>query len=336
MDSTTFTLTETCYPRIGILGNPSDGYGGRVLAACFRDFEATVSLTIARDAAEGWRVEGTTFQDYDALRSCTGQLDGIADLLASALVAWQEAASTPPTPTRVAIDARTTIPRQVGLSGSSAILVAALRSLAAATSTVLDVQDLARLALHAEREILGIEAGPQDRLIQSHGACALLDFATHEWRLEALDPGLLPDLLLVWQALPGTPSGDAHRALRARFDAGDPNVHASMLRFAQLADAGRDAMQQLEGSERAQRFASLVDEAWQLRLACYPTTDEDRRVADEARAQGLSATLAGSGGALVLAPRDGDSERFDAFLPRADELGYRGVRPRFVPVDPQT
>ena len=33
------------YPRIGILGNPSDGYGGRVLSLTFSNFSAGVEIS---------------------------------------------------------------------------------------------------------------------------------------------------------------------------------------------------------------------------------------------------------------------------------------------------
>ena len=41
------TLRSRVYARIGLLGNPSDGYGGRVLSVSLANFWAEVSLAPA-------------------------------------------------------------------------------------------------------------------------------------------------------------------------------------------------------------------------------------------------------------------------------------------------
>ena len=77
-----------------------------------------------------------------------------------------------------------TIPRSVGLAGSSAIVIAdnsgddgrshgsAVGSLARPASR----HSLASLALVAEREILGINAGLQDRVVQTFGGTVAMEF----------------------------------------------------------------------------------------------------------------------------------------------------------------
>ena len=60
---------------------------------------------------------------------------------------------------------RTSIPRGVGLGGSSAIVIAVLRALCALHGTELDPARMAELALAIETEDLAIAAGPQDRVV---------------------------------------------------------------------------------------------------------------------------------------------------------------------------
>ncbi len=71
----------------------------------------------------------------------------------------------------------TEIPREVGLGGSSAIVIATLRALCALARSRLDPAATAAIALAVETEDLGIAAGPQDRLIQAHEGLLYLDFS---------------------------------------------------------------------------------------------------------------------------------------------------------------
>lgn len=39
------SITSTAYARIGLLGNPSDGYFGKTIACAVRNYSATVKLS---------------------------------------------------------------------------------------------------------------------------------------------------------------------------------------------------------------------------------------------------------------------------------------------------
>src|SRR5262249_35814956 len=101
----------------------------------------------------------------------------------------------------------TTIPRQVGLAGSSAIIVATLRCLIDFYNVEIPLVVQPSFVLSVEREELGIAAGLQDRVIQVYEGLVSMDFArekekdVHGFRCydyEPLDPGLLPPLYLSW------------------------------------------------------------------------------------------------------------------------------------------
>ena len=107
----------------------------------------------------------------------------------------------------------TTVPREVGLAGSSAIVIAVLRALSQATGTSLAERELARMALAVEAEDLGIAAGLQDRLVQAHEGLVAMDFGDGRAAIERLDPALLPPLYVAWREdaaariLPVPPAG---------------------------------------------------------------------------------------------------------------------------------
>ena len=159
-------LTARAHARVGLLGNPSDLYGGRGIGFAVRELEARVTL----------RAAPTVAIESELLRAV-----------------WQALAidgSSRP----FAITAETDIPFQAGLSGSSALMIAALRAWNAWFGLGLSRTRIAELAWRAENEILGIRAGPLDRLVQSHEGLVAMDFRESfaQGSVERLDPALLP------------------------------------------------------------------------------------------------------------------------------------------------
>src|SRR5205823_3800249 len=71
----------------------------------------------------------------------------------------------------------TTIPRQLGLAGSSAIIVATLRCLMDFYQVAIPREIQPSLALAVETEDLGIAAGLQDRVIQVYEGLVFMDYA---------------------------------------------------------------------------------------------------------------------------------------------------------------
>src|SRR5690242_18025455 len=122
------------YARAALAGNPSDGYGGAVLAVTLPTYRARAEIRPAHEL----RID----PDGDLVRAA---VERFARLYA-------------PDAPAAAISWSTTIPRGVGLGGSSAIVIAVLRALCARHGVHLDRSTLADLALAVEVEELGIVA----------------------------------------------------------------------------------------------------------------------------------------------------------------------------------
>jgi glucuronokinase len=169
------------FARVALAGNPSDGYGGRTLAVVVRDFEASASAEPAA-AADSFDSPGP----------------GGDDLMRATLERFRRhtAASDP-----VALSCETNVPREVGLAGSSAIVIACTRALCDLHGAALENDELARLALAVESEDLGIAAGLQDRMVQARETLVAMDFGG-EALYEELDPELLPPLFVAWHPAP--------------------------------------------------------------------------------------------------------------------------------------
>ena len=273
-----------------------------MISATIDDLAATVTAS----PAEGWWFEAPTRSwsaaDLEAVRTGVdaGDLDEGIELMAAA-VALLSAEGVEPQPCRVSFE--TSIPRQVGLSGSSAIVVGTIRAVAAISGHELSSVDVARIALAAEVDGLGWAAGPQDRVVQAIGGLLDMRFDV-PWdaaRYDQLDPAQLPPLVVAWDDRPGTHSGAIHAPVRDRWEAGDRDVVTAMHRFAELAVEGRAA---LDAGVATDEWSALADEAFDLRTRFWPIADRDQAMVDAIRSVGGGAALAGSGGAVVAHLRD--------------------------------
>lgn len=297
------TITTHAHPRIGLLGNPSDLYGGRVLGFTFSGFMAQVHL----EPSESIELHGS-----DGILRCSLQppfasdLDsragrGGAELLAAAVKRLVAAYPELEAETRgFSMRFETDIPRQAGLSGSSGIIVAALRALGLHFGVDLDPEALALLAQEAETEELGLVAGPQDRVLQAHRGLLAMDFSGSKPVVQALKPDLLPPLLLAWDQEPGQSSGDVHAGVFARWEAGDELVREVMRELPDLVEEGVAALQ---GGDHS-RLVALMDRNFELRRSIFDITPRDQELVALGRDYGAGAKLCGSGGSVVFTHTD--------------------------------
>jgi galactokinase/mevalonate kinase-like predicted kinase len=259
--------------RAALAGNPSDGYGGAVLA---------LALPARRATARAWRSEAALVDPPSELVTAT-----VARSAAELGPAGRDVAS-------VAWD--TSIPRAVGLGGSSAIVVATLRALCDLWSVALEPLAMAELALSIEVDELGIAAGLQDRIAQTHDGLTFMDFGrSSPATVRTLDPALLPPLLIAWQTDSGGHSGEVHAPLRHRHADGEPVVLDAMRA---LTNAAHDAARAVSDGDHA-ALRTNVDASFDARRSMLALDPRHVEMIETARAAGAAANYAGSGGAIV-------------------------------------
>ena len=313
-------LRSTAYARVGLMGNPSDGYYGKTLAFLVRNFSVTVTvwesplLSIIPHPAH----DPTAFDSLDELTEVArrdGYYGGVR-LLFATCKKFSEYCGThglriPRENFTIAYE--TNAPRQVGLGGSSAIIVAALKSLMGFYG--LTDEDIPKpvqpsLALSVELEELDIVAGLQDRVVQVYGGLVYMDFDREIMKqqghggYETLDIHLLPRLALAYVPEPKD-SGKTHSDVRYRFDRGDREVVEAMRTFAQYAEAGREALEQGDHD----RLGDLMNRNFDLRRQVYGDAAigaKNLEMIELARSFGMPAKFCGSGGAIVMICDDDD------------------------------
>lgn len=294
------SVVATCPARAALAGNPSDGYGGAVVAVPVPDLFATVATSESG-------VFGIHTDDTELRRLLSVTADAYAT-------------SVGPLPT-VTISASTTIPRSVGLAGSSALVIATLRSLGGWTEHRWDRVALAELALSVERERLGIAAGLQDRLVQAVGHPVLMRFEPVSFATLDL-PEDLP-LYVAWHLAAAAPSDTVHRSLRRRFDAGDDVVVETMRVLAVQAERAHRGL----AARDASLLGDAMDRSFDLRVAITEVGERQRRLVDIGRRLGASVNSAGSGGSVVgLAPETAQLDRLRA--------AYESIGAGFVELTP--
>jgi glucuronokinase len=266
------------HARAALAGNPSDGYGGAVLALALPGRRA---LATAASAALP-----LVTPDSDLVRAtirCFAREH--APAAAGTAVRWS-----------------TSIPRGVGLGGSSAIVIAVLRALGSLHRVTLAESELAELALAIEVHELGIAAGLQDRVAQAYGGLTFMDFdpAAGPHCYEPLDPALLPPLVVGWRADAAGHSGDVHAPLNDRHAGGEPAVVEALAELGALARRARDAL--LAGDHTGLR--DCVDRSFDARRRMLALDPRHVEMIDCARQAGAGANYAGSGGAIVAVCAD--------------------------------
>jgi glucuronokinase len=287
------------FARAALAGNPSDGYGGATLAVVVRDFRAEAEVRLATDrsiAPEGTLVRATISRFHRELAPAAQP---------SAVRLW------------------TSIPRAVGLGGSSAIVIATVRALCDLHQVELEPDELASFSLAVETEELGIAAGLQDRVAQAYGGLTFMDFRAGLY--EALDPALLPPLFVAWNLEAAEHSGVTHGNLRARFERGERIVLDAI---SELADHAHEARNALLAGER-EAFARCVDGSFDARRRMLTLDADHVAMIELARGHGASANYTGSGGAIVGCCRDEDhrTEVLAAFK----SAGHRAIAPAVTP-----
>jgi len=299
--------------RVGLVGNPSDGFGGKTVSSMIANFGARVALheSSTIEIVRHPLFDPLSFRSLSDLAdtaSHDGYYGGIRLLYATCKKFFDFCHSRGITlPERnFAMQYDTNIPRRVGLAGSSAIITAAVKALIdfyELTEDDIPRELMPNLILSVETDELGIHAGLQDRVVQTYGGLVYMDFdpvhfeANGHGIYETLPITCLPPLYLAYADVPSD-SGAMHSAVRYRYDQGDPDVLDTMREFAELTDLAKIALS--EGN--VSLLATLMDANFDFRRKLYGDECLGERNLEMiwlARECGLPAKFSGSGGAVI-------------------------------------
>jgi glucuronokinase len=303
-------IRKKSYARAGLMGNPSDGYNGKTISLIVRDFAAEVTLYEWDQLEIVWSQEDRSrFRSINELHrdvELHGYYGGVRLVKATIkkFVEFCRFHGHSLHNQNFSIRYQSSIPRQVGLAGSSAIIVATLRCLMEFYGVEIPRSVQPSVVLSVETDELGIAAGLQDRVIQVYEGVVHMDFSLERMReqlgyrcgvYEPLDIASLPPLYIAYCGEVSEPTEVVHNNLRERYQRGEKNVVTAMTQFAQLADDARDAI----ASGNGERLSQLIDANYNLRRSICQIPGGQQEMVDRARKCGASAKFAGSGGAII-------------------------------------
>lgn len=324
------------YARAGLLGNPSDGYFGKTISIIVRNFGAHISLYESPELQiEQQREDKNIFRNiYQLVEAVdlTGYYGG--DRLVKASIKkfcrYCEQRSIKLHGKNFTIRYRSSIPRQVGLAGSSAIITATIRALMAFYNVHIENEELPNLILSVETEELGINAGLQDRVIQVYEGCVFMDFAKDilgkkgHGNYEIIDPNKLPNVYIAYKVNLGKVSGGVFNDVKARFEKGDSLVIDTLEEIAEVATEGKKA---ILGGNFA-KLSKLINKNFDLRSKIFNISDSNIELVQSARNCGASAKFTGSGGSII-GTYDND-ETLRSLIINMQKINARVIKPFII------
>jgi len=299
-------ITAHAHARAGLVGNPSDGYFGKTISFVIRQYAATVRLwesphfeilpthgDFAKyDNVHAYLRDQKLYGYYGGQRLMKAAVKRFFDYCEEHDCRLHEKNFT--------LQFETNIPRLVGMSGSSGIIVATMRALCQFYNVEIPKPQFATLVMRTETEELRITAGLQDRVIQTYEGMVYMDFDRKLMErgyghYEELKPVPAPPLYVAFDADRAEVSDVTHRNLRAAYDRGERDVVEAMEKYRGLTDRGKAAILKGDWDE----LHKVMNENFDLRTTIMPIAKENQRMIDVARGVGASAKFAGSGGAIT-------------------------------------
>jgi len=315
-------LVHRAYARVGIAGNPSDGYFGKTLSMTISNFWCEVSI----QPSDKLRLiphplndptEFGSLSDLHGISMKEGYLGGLRLLQATCKKFFEFCLNNGIALVKknFALSYDTNIPRQVGLAGSSGIVTATMRCLFDffGVSEEISRPRMPNLILSVEQEELFINAGLQDRVVQVYEGLVFMDFSKHLMEAQGHGDyqnitdagGILNGLFLVWSPDPSD-SGKIHSNVRERYKAGDREVIAAMETFARYAEMAKAAVE----SSDVQALCNTMDANFDLRRSIFGDAclgHKNLEMISIGRSHGAATKFPGSGGAILGLCRPGVS-----------------------------
>jgi galactokinase/mevalonate kinase-like predicted kinase len=308
-------ITCSAPGRAGIIGNPTDMYGGSVLS-CSVSMRARVALTPADTLTLVTNGQECNISSREDLRPRRDLFD-----LARAILDYMR---LPRLACRVEYESE--IPLRSGLAGSTALVVALLKGLLAWQGQSLNPYRLAEMARYIELNHLKVVCGYQDAYMCTFGGLNYMDFRGKQFYREAeaellatiepLSPYVeqLP-LVLGFTGVRHS-SGAVHKPIRERWLEGEPTVVAGYRRITEIARIGKKAILH----EDWPLLGELMNENHAIQRDLGGSGESNERLiaaAIEAGALGAKLAGAGDGGTIIALWLDDDTSPLEKALRHA-------------------
>jgi galactokinase/mevalonate kinase-like predicted kinase len=293
-------IRATAPGRAGIIGNPTDGYGGTVVSTSLAQ-RASVRLVPTEEMTLTVCGESVPVRGRADL-ALTGGYTDVAKAVLTTFDAVLDGRG-------FHLEAGTEIPMRAGLSGSTAMLVALLGAVLRWLELPLNRWEIAEAARKIEFEVMGVTCGFQDQYMAVFGGLNCMDFRGKEPGKESADP-VFATVEPLTTSVPELPmllantgvqhhSGTHHKPLRQRWIEGDRAVVEGYERLQALAREGKKALLRADW----ECLGAMMNEQHAIQRELGGSGEANERLilaALEAGAWGAKLAGAGGGGTIAL------------------------------------
>lgn len=296
-------IRVTAPGRAGIIGNPTDGYGGTMIA-CSTKNRACVTIEdcdqliienkLGRTVLK-WQNDFDNQGDYFDIARCVLRYFKLYDLKAKITIS-------------------TDIPEQAGLAGSTAVLCSVLAAIVSFTGLSYHKYHLAELNRIIELHYMKCHCGYQDAYMTTFGGLNYIDFRgkEHYKDLDSEIYATVEPLSTYVSELPFVVahtgikhhSGSFHKPLRERWLEGEEKVINAYVDIASIAREGKKALLNSDWEQ----LGYLMNKNHEIQDSLTDSGEQNNYMIKVAKENGaLGAKLAGAGGggtiiALTLEP----------------------------------
>jgi glucuronokinase len=326
-------IESRAYARAGLLGNPSDGYFGKTISLIVKNFGAHISLYESPEL-----IIEVLDQDKNVFKNIYDLVDRIKlhgyyggdRLIKAGIKTFYDYCNEHDIKLKnknFSVRYNSSIPRQVGLAGSSAILTATIKALFNFFEVEIRKELLPTLILSAETKELNINAGLQDRVIQVYEGLVYMDFdqdfmsKNNHGKYEVLPIENLPKIYLAYKDTLGKVSGVVLNDIASRYRRGDKLVIETLKEISECAYKGKSAIENRDYT----LLAELINRNFDLRKKIMNISDENYEMVEVARKCGASAKFAGSGGSIIGTYKN--DEMLTKLIMELKKINVRVVKP---------
>lgn len=321
--------------RCGLVGNPSDIYGGAVVSCSTRErayaslepVERGIEIEVSGERARAETADELTVNgghcDIAAaaiqfLLACgrDDRPDELEFLQSLACGHLHEAVAFQAERWAFSLRVWTELPMQAGLGGSSTLLSVALGALLHHFGVELNRYQMAEVARLVEARYLKVACGYQDAYMSAFGYLNYMEFRGKERLAQTPDEPLaaVEPLCLELREMPimlahtgvSRPSESVHIPIRRRWEQGEPAVVEGMARLRVLATLAKKAIL----ANAWERLGDLMNENHEIVRGLGGSAESNERLIKAACDAGAwSAKLAGAGGGGTIVVLDPDRPR---------------------------
>jgi galactokinase/mevalonate kinase-like predicted kinase len=311
--------------RAGIIGNPTDGYGGTVISTSLAE-RASARISPADETVLTVCGASERISGAGDLRLTSGYTDVAKAVLTTFDMALQGRGFH--------LEAETEIPMRAGLAGSTAMLVAILGVVLRWLEVSLNRWEIAEAARSIEFEVMNVTCGFQDQYMAAFGGLNCMDFRGKEPGREAPDP-IFATIEPLASSVPELPmllantgvqhhSGSHHKPLRQRWLEGDRAVIQGYERLQVLAREGKKALLRADW----ECLGAMMNEQHAIQRELGGSGEANECLIRTALATGAwGAKLAGAGGGGTIALLHPEPEEAAQQLIEAGAARVLTIRP---------